>query len=209
MRAKILVMWDSTPWPKDHIYLCSVMEQEHEKLMCLVYPNRAGAWLWTKVLERMAGVRKTTLAMKVMLHWVEGFLFQYKFSYVFYISYYAVREMEDTTFAGPSLRPLLKSSWLIREVLVCHRWLWGIDCALQLGWRPAMHRSASVPPRDQNPVPLFEATLLITTRDCRSKDLKKLDPWFVLILRFTEEDWEDYSTDTLGTKAKPRKSCIG
>lgn len=112
MRTKILVMWDSTPWPKDHIYLCNVMEQEHEKLRCLVYPNRAGAWLWTKMLEGIAGVGKTTLATKVILHWVEGFLFQYKFSYVFYISCYAVREMEDTTFAGLSLRPPSKSSWV-------------------------------------------------------------------------------------------------
>ncbi|KAJ8778364.1 hypothetical protein J1605_013551 [Eschrichtius robustus] len=63
------------------------------------------------VLEGMTGVGKTTLAMKVMLHWAEGIFFQPVFSYVFYISCHKVGEIVNTTFAG-----LLSRDWSDSQV---------------------------------------------------------------------------------------------
>ncbi|EPY86613.1 NACHT, LRR and PYD domains-containing protein 13 [Camelus ferus] len=106
MKAKILAMWDSVSWPEDHIYLCNVTAKEHEELRRLLGPNRAGAQPRTIVLEGGAGVGKSTLAMKAVLHWAEGVLFQDRFSYVFFISCHKVKEMADTTLAG-----LLSQDW--------------------------------------------------------------------------------------------------
>uniref|UniRef100_A0A452SNB7 NLR family pyrin domain containing 13 n=1 Tax=Ursus americanus TaxID=9643 RepID=A0A452SNB7_URSAM len=207
MKAKILMMWDNMPWPEGHIYLRNVTEKEHEELKSLLYPNRTGAQPQTIVLEGIAGVGKTTLAMKAMLHWAEGFLFQQRFSYVFFISCHKVKDMKDTTFAG-----LLSWDWPDSqppiEELMSHpeRLLFVIDGFEELDMPSDLDDS---PPCtdwcQQLPVNriLFYllrkelvpmATLLITTKEYRTKDLKKLllHPWFVQILGFTEGDREEY-----------------
>uniref|UniRef100_F6Y1L3 NLR family pyrin domain containing 13 n=1 Tax=Equus caballus TaxID=9796 RepID=F6Y1L3_HORSE len=207
MKAKILVMWDHIPWPEDHIYLRNVTEKEHEELKSLLYPNMTGAQPQTIVLEGRAGVGKTTLAMKVMLHWAEGFLFQHRFSYVFYISCHKMKEMEDTTFAD-----LLSQDWPDSqapiEEFICHpeRLLFVIDGFEEMAMPSKL--SDSPPCTDwyqQLPVARIllhllkkelipTATLLITTRDYRNGALKKLllNPWFVLISGFTEGDRSEY-----------------
>uniref|UniRef100_A0A8C4MQE7 NLR family pyrin domain containing 13 n=1 Tax=Equus asinus asinus TaxID=83772 RepID=A0A8C4MQE7_EQUAS len=207
MKAKILVMWDHIPWPEDHIYLRNVTEKEHEELKSLLYPNTTGAQPQTIVLEGRAGVGKTTLAMKVMLHWAEGFLFQHRFSYVFYISCHKMKEMEDTTFAD-----LLSQDWPDSqapiEEFICHpeRLLFVIDGFEEMAMPSKL--SDSPPCTDwyqQLPVARIllhllkkelipTATLLITTRDYRNGALKKLllNPWFVLISGFTEGDRNEY-----------------
>uniref|UniRef100_A0A452VL57 NLR family pyrin domain containing 13 n=1 Tax=Ursus maritimus TaxID=29073 RepID=A0A452VL57_URSMA len=207
MKAKILMMWDNMPWPEGHIYLRNVTEKEHEELKSLLYPNRTGAQPQTIVLEGIAGVGKTTLAMKAVLHWAEGFLFQQRFSYVFFISCHKVKDMKDTTFAG-----LLSWDWPDSqppiEELMSHpeRLLFVIDGFEELDMPSDLDDS---PPCtdwcQQLPVNriLFYllrkelvpmATLLITTKEYRTKDLKKLllHPWFVQILGFTEGDREEY-----------------
>lgn len=201
------MMWDNMPWPEGHIYLRNVTEKEHEELKSLLYPNRTGAQPQTIVLEGIAGVGKTTLAMKAMLHWAEGFLFQQRFSYVFFISCHKVKDMKDTTFAG-----LLSWDWPDSqppiEELMSHpeRLLFVIDGFEELDMPSDLDDS---PPCtdwcQQLPVNriLFYllrkelvpmATLLITTKEYRTKDLKKLllHPWFVQILGFTEGDREEY-----------------
>ncbi|XP_059239400.1 NACHT, LRR and PYD domains-containing protein 13 [Mustela nigripes] len=220
MKAKILMMWDNMPWPEGHIYLRNVTEKEHKELKSLLYPNRMGAQPQTIVLEGVAGVGKTTLAMKAMLHWAEGFLFQQRFSYVFFISCHKVKEVKDTTFAG-----LLSWDWPDSqppfEELMSHpeRLLFVIDGFEEMDMPSNL--DASPPCTDwfqRLPVHriLFYllrkelvpgATLLITTKEYRTKDLKKLllDPWFVQISGFTEGDREEYFIRYFGDQNKAKK----
>ncbi|XP_032704621.1 NACHT, LRR and PYD domains-containing protein 13-like [Lontra canadensis] len=220
MKAKILMMWDNMPWPEGHIYLRNVTEKEHKELKSLLYPNRTGAQPQTIVLEGAAGVGKTTLAMKAMLHWAEGFLFQQRFSYVFFISCHKVKEVKDTTFAG-----LLSWDWPDSqppfEELMSHpeRLLFVVDGFEEMDMPSNL--DASPPCTDwfqRLPVHriLFyllrkelvpRATLLITTKEYRTKDLKKLllDPWFVQISGFTEGDREEYFIRYFGDQNKAKK----
>ncbi|XP_053066568.1 NACHT, LRR and PYD domains-containing protein 13 isoform X5 [Acinonyx jubatus] len=220
MKAKILTMWDNIPWPEDHIYLRNVTEKEHEGLKSLLYPNRTGAQPQTIVLEGLAGVGKTTLAMKVVLHWAEGFLFHQRFSYVFFISCHKVRDMKDTTLAG-----LLSWDWPDSqapiEALMSHpeSLLFVIDGFEEMDVPSTLDESP--PCKDwyqQLPVNriLFHllkkelvplATLLITTKEYRTNDLKKLllNPWFVQIVGFTEGDREEYFIRYFGDQNKAKK----
>nr|XP_055166177.1 NACHT, LRR and PYD domains-containing protein 13-like [Nyctereutes procyonoides] len=220
MKAKILMMWDNMPWPEDHIYLRNVTEKEHEELKSLLYPNRTGAQPQTIILEGIAGVGKTTLAMKAMLHWAKGYLFQQRFSYVFFISCHKVKDMKDTTFAG-----LLSWDWPDSQVpieeLMSHpeRLLFVIDGFEEMDIPSNLDNS---PPctdwyqklpvnrilfylLKKELVPM--ATLLITTKEYRTKDLKKLllNPWFVQILGFTEGDREEYFIRYFGDQKKAKK----
>ncbi|XP_064436690.1 NACHT, LRR and PYD domains-containing protein 13 [Mirounga angustirostris] len=220
MKAKILMMWDNMPWPEGHIYLRNVTEKEHEELKSLLYPNRTGAQPQTIVLEGVAGVGKTTLAMKAMLHWTEGLLFQQRFSYVFFISCHKLKEMKDTTFAA-----LLSWDWPDSqppiEELMSHpeRLLFVIDGFEEMdlpsnldnsppctGWyqRLPVNRILLYLLRKEL-VPM--ATLLITTKEYRTKDLKKLllNPWFIQILGFTEGDREEYFIRYFGDQNKAKK----
>ncbi|XP_040321099.1 NACHT, LRR and PYD domains-containing protein 13 isoform X3 [Herpailurus yagouaroundi] len=220
MKAKILTMWDNIPWPEDHIYLRNVTEKEHEGLKSLLYPNRTGAQPQTIVLEGLAGVGKTTLAMKVVLHWAEGFLFHQRFSYVFFISCHKVRDMKDTTLAG-----LLSWDWPDSqapiEALMSHpeSLLFVIDGFEEMDVPSTLDESP--PCKDwyqQLPVNriLFHllkkelvplATLLITTKEYRTNDLKKLllNPWFVQIVGFTEGDREEYFIRYFGDQNKAKR----
>ncbi|XP_044116085.1 NACHT, LRR and PYD domains-containing protein 13-like [Neovison vison] len=208
------------PWPEGHIYLRNVTEKEHKELKSLLYPNRMGAQPQTIVLEGVAGVGKTTLAMKAMLHWAEGFLFQQKFSYVFFISCHKVKEVKDTTFAG-----LLSWDWPDSQPpfdeLMSHpeRLLFVIDGFEEMDMPSNL--DASPPCTDwfqRLPVHriLFYllrkdlvpgATLLITTKEYRTKDLKRLllDPCFVQISGFTEGDREEYFIRYFGDQNKAKK----
>lgn len=220
MKAKILTMWDNIPWPEDHIYLRNVTEKEHEGLKSLLYPNRTGAQPQTIVLEGLAGVGKTTLAMKVVLHWAEGFLFHQRFSYVFFISCHKIRDMKDTTLAG-----LLSWDWPDSQAPIealmsrPESLLFVIDGFEEMDVPSTLDESP--PCKDwyqQLPVnrilfyllkkelvPL--ATLLITTKEYRTNDLKKLllNPWFVQIVGFTEGDREEYFTRYFGDQNKAKK----
>uniref|UniRef100_A0ABI7ZRD3 NLR family pyrin domain containing 13 n=1 Tax=Felis catus TaxID=9685 RepID=A0ABI7ZRD3_FELCA len=220
MKAKILTMWDNIPWPEDHIYLRNVTEKEHEGLKSLLYPNRTGAQPQTIVLEGLAGVGKTTLAMKVVLHWAEGFLFHQRFSYVFFISCHKVRDMKDTTLAG-----LLSWDWPDSQAPIealmsrPESLLFVIDGFEEMDVPSTLDETP--PCKDwyqQLPVnrilfyllkkelvPL--ATLLITTKEYRTNDLKKLllNPWFVQIVGFTEGDREEYFIRYFGDQNKAKK----
>ncbi|XP_059941038.1 NACHT, LRR and PYD domains-containing protein 13 [Mesoplodon densirostris] len=220
MRMKILVLWDNTPWPDDHIYLHNMVEQEHRELRRLLHLSRPGAQPPTIVLEGLAGVGKTTLAMKVMLHWAEGILFQHQFSYVFYISCHQVGEIVNTTFAD-----LLSWDWPDSQVPIeefrshPERLLFVIDGFEEMTLSSNLYES---PPctdwYQQLPVARIllhllkkelipAATLLITTRDYGNQDLKNLlvNPCFVGVSGFTEGDREEYFIKFFGDLDKANK----
>ncbi|XP_072824434.1 NACHT, LRR and PYD domains-containing protein 13 [Vicugna pacos] len=213
MKAKVLAMWDSVSWPEDHIYLCNVTAKEHEELRRLLGPNRAGAQPRTIVLEGEAGAGKSTLAMKAVLHWAEGVLFQDRFSYVFFISCHKVNEMADTTLAG-----LLSQDWPDSQVPIeefmghPERLLFVIDGFEEIVLSPDLDNS---PPCSDwyRRLPVARillhllkkelaptATLLVTARDYSNGRLKGLllNPWFVLLSGFTEGDREEYFTRFFG-----------
>ncbi|XP_057575676.1 NACHT, LRR and PYD domains-containing protein 13 [Hippopotamus amphibius kiboko] len=220
VRTKILVLWDNTPWPEDHIYLRNVMEQEHEELRSLLHPNRTGAQPLTVVLEGMAGVGKTTLAMKAVLHWAQGVLFQHRFSYVFYISCHKVGATANTTLAG-----LLSWDWPDSQVPIDEfrghpeRLLFVLDGLEEVAVSSDLYDS---PPctdwYQQLPVARIllhllkkelvpTATLLIITRGSINKDLKHLlvNPCFVISSGFTEGDREEYLIRFFGDQDKAKK----
>ncbi|XP_054444119.1 NACHT, LRR and PYD domains-containing protein 13 [Pteronotus mesoamericanus] len=219
MKAKLLAMWDRVPWPEDHIYLRSVTEQEHEELRRLLYPERTGARPKTVVLHGAAGVGKTTLATKVLMHWAEGLLFQHNFSYVSYVSCQQLREVGDTTFASLLSRDSPDSPAAV-EYFMSHseRLLFVIDGFEEMTMLSDLDGSLPCPDWDQQlPVARIllhllkkelapSATLLITTRDCRSEELKQLllNPWFIRIPGFTEGDQEEYFFRYFGDQNKAR-----
>ncbi|XP_066122729.1 NACHT, LRR and PYD domains-containing protein 13 [Saccopteryx bilineata] len=218
LKARILAMWDNMPWPEGHIYLRHVTEQEHEDLTRLLCPGRTGVQPRTIVLHGAAGVGKTTLARKVVMHWVEGSLFRDSFSYVFYISCHQLRDMEDTTFAG-----LLSQDWPTSQAPVRYfmshpeRLLFVIDGFEEMNM-PSNGDDNGPPCPDwyqQLPVARIllcllkkdlvpAATLLITTRDDSSEDLRKVlrNPRWIRILGFTEADREEYFFRYFGDRHK-------
>ncbi|XP_042088499.1 NACHT, LRR and PYD domains-containing protein 13 [Ovis aries] len=213
LRTRILALWDRTPWPEDHIYLRDVTQREHAELRGLLHPRGAGAPPLTVLLEGAAGVGKTTLATKLVLHWAEGVLFRGRFSYVFYISGHRLAELGDTSFAG-----LLALDWPDSQVPVeelrAHpeRLLFVIDGAEEviLG----SDGSASQPSADwyqelpaasilvrllkRELVP--EATLLVTAGPPGGRALRRLllSPCCVDIPGFTEGDRREYLRRFLG-----------
>nr|KAF6269549.1 NLR family pyrin domain containing 13 [Myotis myotis] len=207
LKARLLGMWDNIPWPEDHIYLRNFREQEHEELRRLLYPKGSGAQPQTIVLHGPAGVGKTTLAMKVVLHWAEGLLFQHSFEYVFYISCHHIRDMEDTTLVG-----LLSRDWADSQIPIQHamshpeRLLFVIDgfeemtLPSEVDHRPPCTNwdqrlpAASILLHLLKKELLPMATLLVTTRDGLSEGLKQLllHPWCLQITGFTEGDQKEY-----------------
>uniref|UniRef100_A0A8C3W6J4 NLR family pyrin domain containing 13 n=1 Tax=Catagonus wagneri TaxID=51154 RepID=A0A8C3W6J4_9CETA len=220
MKDKILVLWDNIPWPEGHLYLRNVTEQEHEELRSLLCPNGTGAQPQTVILGGRAGVGKTILAMKVMLHWAEGALFQHRFSYVFYISCHKLQRMKDTTFAG-----LLSQDWPDPQIplheFINHseRLLFIIDGFVKSAASSTTENSTPCTdwytplPVDRIVLHLLkkelapQATLLITTRDTQVAYLKKLlpNPCFILVSGFTEEDRAEYFIRFFGDQDKANK----
>ncbi|XP_036909818.1 NACHT, LRR and PYD domains-containing protein 13 [Sturnira hondurensis] len=220
MKAKILAMWNRVPWPEAHIYLRNATAQEHEELQRLLHPKRTGAQPQTIVLHGAAGVGKTTLATKLLMHWAEGLLFQRSFSYVSYVSCHQAREMGDTTFAGLLSRDSPDSRVPI-EHFMSHpeRLLFVIDGFEEMTMPSNV--DGSLPWSDwYQPLPVARillhllkkelvpaATLLITTRDCGREDLKRLllNPWFIQIPGFTKGDQEEYFFRYFGEQKKTRR----
>ncbi|XP_008578093.1 PREDICTED: NACHT, LRR and PYD domains-containing protein 13 [Galeopterus variegatus] len=224
MRAKILAIWDNIPWPEDHIYLRNTTEQEHEELKNILDPNGTGAQAQTIVLEGRAGVGKTTLAMKAMLHWADGLLFQHRFSYVFYLSCHKMKDMEEVTFAD-----LLSCDWPdfqapIEEFMSQPERLLFIVDGFEEMTMPELHPynlDDNLPCADwyqklpvtkillsllkKELVPL--ATLVITTRTFNLKDLQNLlvNPCFVEITGFEGDNQEEYFVRHFGDPKKAKK----
>ncbi|XP_040109709.1 NACHT, LRR and PYD domains-containing protein 13 [Oryx dammah] len=213
LRTRILALWERTPWPEDHIYLRHVTQREHEELQALLQPRGAGAPPLTVLLEGAAGVGKTTLASKLVLHWAAGVLFRGRFSYVFYISGHRLAELGDTSFAG-----LLALDWRDSQVPVeefrAHpeRLLFVIDGAeeVTLGCDGSASRpgadwyqelpAASILVRLLKKELVPEATLLVTAGPTGGRALRRLllSPCRVVIPGFTEGDRREYLRRFLG-----------
>uniref|UniRef100_A0AAA9SI33 NLR family pyrin domain containing 13 n=2 Tax=Bos taurus TaxID=9913 RepID=A0AAA9SI33_BOVIN len=213
LRTRILALWDRTPWPEDHIYLRHVTQREHAELRGLLRPRGAGAPPLTMLLEGAAGVGKTTLATKLVLHWAEGVLFRGRFSYVFYISGHWLAKLGDISFAG-----LLALDWPDSQVPVeefrAHpeRLLFVIDGAeeVTLGSKGSASRpgadwyqelpAASILVRLLKKELVPEATLLVTAGPPGGRALRGLllRPCRVDIPGFTEGDRREYLRRFLG-----------
>ncbi|XP_064223399.1 NACHT, LRR and PYD domains-containing protein 13 [Aotus nancymaae] len=207
MKAKVLEKWDDIPWPEDHVYIRSTSEDEHEELQRLLDPHGTGAQAQTIVLAGRAGVGKTTLAMKALLHWADGVLFQQRFSYVFYVSCHMTRYMKETTFAELISRDWPNSDAPIEEftsqpekllfivdgyenMIVAEPGSDGLDdgppCTDWYQELPVTRILLSLLKKELVP----QATLLITIKTFYLMDLKGLtvNPCFVQMTGFTEED---------------------
>uniref|UniRef100_A0A8C6CNB1 NLR family pyrin domain containing 13 n=1 Tax=Moschus moschiferus TaxID=68415 RepID=A0A8C6CNB1_MOSMO len=213
LRARILALWDRTPWPEDHIYLRHVTQREHAELRALLHPRGAGAPPLTVLLQGAPGVGKTTLATKLVLHWAEGVLFRGRFAYVFYISGHRLAELGDTSFAG-----LLALDWPDSQVPVdefrAHpeRLLFVIDGAEEVilgsdgsAGRPGADwyqelPAASILVRLLKKELVPEATLLVTAGPPGGHALRRLllSPRRVAIPGFTEGDRREYLRRFLG-----------
>ncbi|KAJ1073511.1 hypothetical protein K5549_019830, partial [Capra hircus] len=172
-----------------------------------------GAPPLTVLLEGAAGVGKTTLATKLVLHWAEGVLFRGRFSYVFYISGHRLAELGDTSFAG-----LLALDWPDSQVPVeelrAHpeRLLFVIDGAEEVllgsdgsasqpsdDWYQELP-AASILVRLLKKELVPEATLLVTAGPPGGRALRRLllSPCRVGIPGFTEGDRREYLRRFLG-----------
>ncbi|XP_070306367.1 NACHT, LRR and PYD domains-containing protein 13 isoform X2 [Odocoileus virginianus] len=213
LRKRILALWARTPWPEDHIYLRHVTQREHAELRGLLRPRGAGAPPLSVFLEGGAGVGKTTLATKLVLHWAEGVLFRGRFSYVFYLSGHRLAELGNTSLAG-----LLALDWPDSQVPVeefrAHpeRLLFVIDGAeeVTLGSDGSAGRpgadwyqelpAASILVRLLKKELVPEATLLVTAGPPGGRALRRLllSPRRVSIPGFTEGDRWEYLRRFLG-----------
>ncbi|XP_006166882.2 LOW QUALITY PROTEIN: NACHT, LRR and PYD domains-containing protein 13 [Tupaia chinensis] len=219
MKAKILAMWDNTSWPEDHIYVRNMTEQEHEELQNLLDPNRTGTQAQTIVLEGRAGVGKTTLAVKAMLHWACGLLFEHKFSYVFYLSCHAMRGVTETSFAELLSWDWPNSQAPIEEFMSRpERLLFIVDGFEEMSIPEASDSPPCTDWYQKLPVNkiLFSllkkhlvpfATLLITTRILSTNHLKGLlvNPCCVQIVGFTDKDQEEYFIRYFSDQKEARK----
>ncbi|KAB0349582.1 hypothetical protein FD754_014439 [Muntiacus muntjak] len=216
LRTRILALWARTPWPEDHIYLRQVAQQEHAELRGLLRPRGAGAPPLSVLLEGAAGVGKTTLATKLVLHWAEGVLFRGRFSYVFYLSGHRLAGLGNTSLAG-----LLALDWPDSQAPVeefrAHpeRLLFVIDGAeeLTLGSDGSAGRSgadwyqelpaASILVRLLKKELVPEATLLVTAGPPGGHALWRLllSPRRLSIPGFTEGDRREYLRRFLGDPA--------
>ena len=188
-------------------------QREHAELQGLLRPRGAGAPPLTMLLEGAAGVGKTTLATKLVLHWAEGVLFRGRFSYVFYISGHRLAKLGDISFAG-----LLALDWPDSQVPVeefrAHpeRLLFVIDGAeeVTLGSKGSASRpgadwyqelpAASILFRLLKKELVPEATLLVTAGPPGGRALRGLllRPCRVGIPGFTEGDRREYLRRFLG-----------
>ncbi|KAM6174012.1 NACHT, LRR and PYD domains-containing protein 14 [Erethizon dorsatum] len=87
--------------------------QEQQKLLeCLFDVKvKSGEPLRTVVLRGAAGVGKTALMRKAMLHWAEGNLYQHKFTYIFYLSGREISQVKEKSFAQ-----LISKDWPTTEI---------------------------------------------------------------------------------------------
>ncbi|XP_072466343.1 NACHT, LRR and PYD domains-containing protein 12-like isoform X2 [Notamacropus eugenii] len=88
-----------------------VMEERGEpiEVSALFDPDqKTGIQPHTVVLQGAAGIGKTTLAIKVMLDWAEGQLYQERFDYVFYLT---CRELNTIGVNVLSFADLIASDW--------------------------------------------------------------------------------------------------
>ncbi|XP_072466334.1 NACHT, LRR and PYD domains-containing protein 12-like isoform X2 [Notamacropus eugenii] len=134
--------------------------------------------LRTVVLQGPAGIGKTTLAIKVMLDWAEGKLYQERFDYVFYLT---CRELNPLGVKVISFADLIASDWpgpqapMTKIMSQPERLLFIIDGLDELKFPCNEHRCDLCKDwNQQRPVPILlssllrkmllpEASLLLTT----------------------------------------------
>uniref|UniRef100_H0V413 NLR family pyrin domain containing 14 n=1 Tax=Cavia porcellus TaxID=10141 RepID=H0V413_CAVPO len=87
-------------------------KDEQKLLECLFDVKvKGGEPLRTVVLRGAAGVGKTALMRKAMLHWADGGLYQHKFTYVFYLGGKEISQVKEKSFAQ-----LISKDWPSTEI---------------------------------------------------------------------------------------------
>ncbi|XP_019294705.2 NACHT, LRR and PYD domains-containing protein 4 [Panthera pardus] len=107
VKEKFNNMWlrESIPRIQDHLH-SELTQRERECLELFFAPKETGKQTRTVLLKGVQGIGKTTFLIRLMLAWVEGNLYQERFSYVFYL---CCREMKQLT--ETSLAALLSRGW--------------------------------------------------------------------------------------------------
>ncbi|XP_068965094.1 NACHT, LRR and PYD domains-containing protein 12-like [Petaurus breviceps papuanus] len=177
----------------------------------------------TVVLQGAAGIGKTTLAIKIMLDWTKGKLYQKQFNHVFYLS---CRELNLLGEREMSFANLIASDWLgpqapMREIMSRpKKLLFIIDGLDELKFPCNEHEYDLCKDwKQQRPVPILlssllrktllpEASLLLTTRLTALGKFSPLleNPRHVEILGFSVEQRKEYfckffRDEDLGKKA--------
>ncbi|XP_068920849.1 NACHT, LRR and PYD domains-containing protein 12-like isoform X2 [Petaurus breviceps papuanus] len=171
--------------------------------------QKTGTRPHTVVLQGAAGIGKTTLAIKVMLDWAEGKLYQERFDFVFYLT---CRELNTLGDREMSFADLVASDWPgphapMREIMSQpERLLFIIDGLDELKFPCNEHRYDLCKDwKQQRPVPILlssllrktllpEASLLLTTRLTALGKFSPLleNPHHVEILGFSVEQRREY-----------------
>ncbi|XP_068920843.1 NACHT, LRR and PYD domains-containing protein 12-like [Petaurus breviceps papuanus] len=171
--------------------------------------QNTGTQPYTVVLQGAAGIGKTTLAIKVMLDWAEGNLYQEKFNYVFY---FTCRELNPLGERGMSFADLIASDWpgpqapMTEIMSQPERLLFIIDGLDELKFPCNEHRYDLCKDwKQQRPVSILmssllrktllpEASLLLTTRLAALGKFSPLleNPRHVEILGFSVEQRREY-----------------
>lgn len=217
LKTRLLAMWDHTPWPEDHVYLRPFREQEHQELQRLLCLRGAR----TVVLHGPAGVGKTTLAVKVALHWAEGRLLQHRFHYVFHLRCHRIRDLADTTLVDLLARDRPDSRLPIQHAMRRpERLLFIIDGLEEMTFPSDVARRPPCKDWDQR-LPaaslllhllrkdlLPEATLLVTARDGHGgEDLRRLcgRPRCLPVPGFSEGDRKEYFSCFFGHRKEAQQ----
>ncbi|XP_027722091.1 NACHT, LRR and PYD domains-containing protein 12-like isoform X2 [Vombatus ursinus] len=207
----------------EHVKVMEEREQFTEVSVLFDPDQKTGTQPHTVVLQGAAGIGKTTLAIKVMLDWAEGKLYQDRFDYVFYLT---CRELNPLGERDISFADLIVNDWpgpqapMTEIMSQPERLLFIIDGLDELRFPCNEHRYDLCKDwKQQRPVPILlssllrktllpEASLLLTARVTALGKFGPLleNPRHVEVLGFSAEHRKEYfckffRNEKLGTKA--------
>ncbi|XP_012590117.1 PREDICTED: NACHT, LRR and PYD domains-containing protein 4 [Condylura cristata] len=166
----------------------------------------------TVVLKGMPGVGKTTMLVKLMLVWAEGRVYRDRFSYVFYLSCWEMKQWPATSLAELMSRGWSDSLAAVEEMLSQPERLLFIvdgleelDCDLSQP-APALCRDCL----ERRPAPVLVSSLLLrqvlpgasllvatTSEHLQDIEQKLQQPTIRLLLGFTPQEVKSYFCSTI------------